>query len=171
MVGPRPRGTLPVVCDHHEIANQLYEYGYLIDAGDFDGIGRLLSDALLIADGTPMNVRGAEAIARHYASTTRLYEDTGTPKTKHIFTNMKLEIDAARGVASGKTNYVVLQQTDELALQPIVAGHYEHRFEKRGDSWRITEKKFFVDQVGDLSHHLLIDLDDAQTTSPGASQG
>ena len=95
--------------------------------------------------------------------------DTGTPKTKHIFTNMKLEIDDAHGIASGKTNYIVLQQTDELALQPIIAGHYEHRFEKRGRNWRITEKRFFVDQVGDLSHHLLIDLDATQTSSPGES--
>jgi 3-phenylpropionate/cinnamic acid dioxygenase small subunit len=156
------------VCDYHEIANLLYEYGFLIDAGDFEGIGQLLADARLISDGAPMDVRGADAIARHYARTTRCYEDTGTPKTKHVFSNVQIEIDEGRGVARGKANYMVFQQTDALPLQLIITGHYEHRFEKRGDAWRIAEKKFFVDQVGDLSHHLLFDLDTAQTDTPGA---
>jgi hypothetical protein len=157
------------VCDYHEIANLVYEYGYLIDAGDFAGIGSLLADARLIADGADMEVRGAEAIAAHYASTTRLYEDTGTPKTKHVFTNMLIEIDEARQTACGKTNYFVFQQTDSLPLQAIITGHYEHKFEKRGASWCITEKKFFVDQLGDLSHHLLFDLETSQPNAPGAS--
>ena len=155
------------MCDYHEIANLLYEYGYRIDAGDFEGIGQLLADARLISDGAPMDVRGADAIARHYARTTRRYED-GTPRTKHVFSNLQIEIDESRGVARGKANYVVFQQTDALPLQPIITGHYQHRFEKRGGSWRITEKKFFVDQLGDLSHHLLFDLDTAQTDTPGA---
>ena len=155
------------MCDYHEIANLLYEYGYRIDAGDFEGIGQLLADARLISDGAPMDVRGADAIARHYARTTRRYED-GTPRTKHVFSNLQIKIDESRGVARGKANYVVFQQTDALPLQPIITGHYQHRFEKRGGSWRITEKKFFVDQLGDLSHHLLFDLDTAQTDTPGA---
>jgi hypothetical protein len=157
------------VCDYHEIANLIYEYGYRIDAGDFDGIGRLLADARLLADGVGMDVSGADAIADHYRSTTRLYDDTGTPKTKHVFTNLQIEIDEAHGTARGRTNYLVFQQTDALPLQPIITGHYEHRFERRGGAWRITEKKFFVDQVGDLSQHLLFDLAAAQRDAAEAS--
>ncbi len=152
------------MCDYHEIANLVYEYGYRIDAGDFEAVGQLLADARLIADGMPLDVCGADAITRHYASTTRLYEDTGTPKTKHIFTNLQIEIDEARGTAQGRAHYLVLQQTDALPLQPIITGRYEHRFERRGGAWRITQKKFFVDQVGDLGHHLLFDLAPAQTS-------
>ena len=146
------------MCDFHEIANQVYEYGYRIDAGDFQGVGEVLADARLVADGTDMNVQGAENIARHYAATTRLYEDTGTPKTKHVFSNMQIEIDEANDTARGRAHYVVFQQTEALPLQPIITGHYEHRFAKREGQWRITEKKFFVDQPGDLSHHLRFDL-------------
>jgi len=155
------------MCDFHEIANVLYEYGYRIDAGDFAGVGELLSDACLRADGTSLEVRGAEAIARHYAATTRLYEDTGTPKTKHVFSNLQLEIDEPAGTAKGRAHYVVFQQTEALPLQPIITGHYEHQFEKRGETWRIVEKKFFVDQPGDLSHHLLFD-DLARPPAPGS---
>ena len=159
------------MCDYHEIANLVYEYGYRVDAGDFEGVGQLLTDARLIADGTPMDVSGADAIARHYESTTRRYEDTGTPKTKHVFTNLQIEIDEAGGTARGRAHYLVLQQTDVLPLQPIITGRYEHRFERRGGSWRITRKKFFVDQVGDLSHHLLFDLASSQTDAPAESSG
>ena len=168
--GPvRGGGTLPGVSDTQEIANLVYEYGYRIDAGDFAGIGSLLADARLTSDDGLMNVSGADAIAAHYASTTRLYEDTGTPKTKHVFTNMQIEVDPGGTTARGKANYLVYQQTDVLPLQLIITGHYEHRFEKRGDGWRIVEKKFFVDQVGDLSQHLLFDLAAAQKQATGES--
>ena len=155
------------MCDFHEIANLVYEYGYRVDAGDFEGVGQLLADARLIADATPMDVRGAEAITRHYGTTTRLYEDTGTPKTKHVFTNLQIEIDEPSGTAHGRAHYLVFQQTDALPLQPIITGHYEHKFEKREETWRIVEKKFFVDQPGDLSHHLLFEF--AAQPSPSNS--
>lgn len=158
------------MCDHHEIANIVYEYGWRIDAGDFAGIGQLFSDARLTVDGQDLEVRGAEAIEAYYTGSTRLYEDTGTPKTKHVFTNMQIEIDEPSGTARGRCHYLVLQQTDVLPLQPIITGHYEHRFERRGGRWRLTEKKFFVDQVGDLSQHLLFDLATVQGGTPDGDE-
>ena len=104
------------VSDEQAIRNLLYRYGYLIDAGDFQGIGELFQDAVLTSDTGGMEVSGADAIAKHYASTTRIYPDTGTPKTKHVFTNMWIEGDDTQGVATSKTNYIVFQQTDELPL-------------------------------------------------------
>lgn len=150
------------VSDEQAIRNILYEYGYLIDAGDFAGIGRLFSDATLSADSTDLGVSGAAAIQKHYEASTRIYEDTGTPKTKHVFTSFMIEIDDSGENASSKANYFVLQQTEALPLQPIITGHYEHRYAKLDGTWRMTHKKFFVDQVGDLSQHLLFDLADAQ---------
>ena len=157
------------MCEHQLIANLLYRYGYLVDAGDFTGIGALLSEAVVTADGTDRHLTGAEAIARHYERTTRRYPDTGTPKTKHVFSNLLIEIDGQRGLATSQANYMVLQQTDELPLQPIITGRYHHRYERRGEVWRITLHKFFVDQVGDLSQHLLFDLAEAQSGSFSSS--
>ena len=110
------------MCDYHKIANLVYEYGYRLDAGDLEGVGQLLGDARLIYDGSDDEVRGADAITKHYARSTRLYEDTGTPKTKHVFTNMQIEIDAAGSTARGRAHYLVFQQTDSLPLQPIITG-------------------------------------------------
>ena len=152
--------------DEQAIANLLYRYGFLLDAGDFDGVGRHLGDARLCADGAELDITGAEAIARHYEATTRRYPDTGTPKTKHTFSNLLIEIGPTGRTATSHANYVVFQQTEKLPLQPIIAGRYDHRYEKRGSDWRIVYKKFYVDLVGDLSHHLLFDLADAQKNDP-----
>jgi hypothetical protein len=148
-----------------EIANLLYTYARLIDSGDFAGIGELFAHARLTAESGAMDVKGADAIAAHYAKTTRIYPDTETPKTKHVMTNPIIEVDEAAGTATCNAYYTVLQATDVLALQPIIAGRYEDKFERVDGRWRYTEKKFFVELVGDLSQHLLMDLADARDTS------
>lgn len=138
-----------------EIANLLYTYARLVDSGDYAGVGRLFAHARLTAENSDMDVRGAEAVEAHYARTTRLYPDTRTPKTKHVMTNPIIEVDEAAGTATCHACYTVLQATEALPLQPIVTGRYEDTFERVDGRWRYTGKKFFVDQVGDLSQHLL----------------
>ena len=145
-----------------EIENLIYRYGELIDAGEFDAIGEHMKHATLTAEGTEMHLQGPKAIAGNYHHSTRIYPDTGTPKTKHVFTNPQLEIDEAAGTATGKTYYTVFQQTDVLPLQAIITGRYRHAFARIDGKWEITEKHFYVDQVGDMSQHLLMELDDAQ---------
>lgn len=141
------------------ITNLLYRYGELVDAGDFEGLGRLLAHAVVRDDSGALELRGAEAVTRLYEHTTRRYPDTGTPKTKHLISNPIVEIDAGARTAKSRSQYVVLQQTETLALQPIVTGRYRHTFERADDGWRIASHTFVVDQVGDVSQHLLIELD------------
>ncbi|MBW2244542.1 MAG: nuclear transport factor 2 family protein [Deltaproteobacteria bacterium] len=144
--------------DATEITNLLYRYAECIDAGDFAGVGKLFAHAVLTADGTAMRVEGADEVASHYAGTTRLYPEPGTPKTKHVITNPILEIDAAAGSAEVRSYYTVYQQTERLPLQLIITGRYRDRVERVDGHWRFASRCFFVDQVGDLSQHLLFDL-------------
>lgn len=144
---------------HAAIANILYRYAELIDAGDFDGIGQLFQHAVLESEGTAMRTQGAAAIARQYHETTRCYPDTGTPKTKHVITNVWTEVDEAAGSARSRAYYTVFQATETLPLQPVITGHYHSEYRCVGGEWRIVRHVFFVDQVGDLSQHLLMDLD------------
>ena len=78
--------------DHVSIANLVYRYGELIDAGDYDGIGELLAHAVITADGADVEWSGAEEITNMYTQSTRLYDD-GTPRTKHVITNLLIEVD------------------------------------------------------------------------------
>jgi len=147
-----------------EIANLLYTYARLIDTGDFAGIGKIFKHACLTAEGGAMDVSGADAIEAYFGSTTRIYPDTGTPKTKHVMSNPIIEVDKKKGTATCNAYYTVFQATDKLPLQPIIAGRYEDKFEKKGGRWRYVEKKYFVELVGDLSHHLLVGLSDARNS-------
>ncbi|MFP8875891.1 MAG: nuclear transport factor 2 family protein [Myxococcota bacterium] len=141
-----------------EICNLLYTYGRLVDAGDFGGVGRHFAHARITNDRSDEVAEGEEEIAAMYRRTTRLYPETGTPRTQHAFNNPILEIDEDAGRATCRANFVVFQQTDRVPLQPIIAGRYRDRFERVDGAWRYTEKHMIVDLVGDLGDHLLIDL-------------
>ena len=142
--------------DH--VRNLLGTYCARIDAGDFDGVGALFERGALFAgdDATPL-ASGAEAVAAFYAQTTRRHDD-GTPRTKHVVTNTVLDLADAAGTATARSDYVVFMATDGFALQPIIAGHYLDTFGRFAADWHFTERRFFVDLTGDLSHHLAITL-------------
>jgi 3-phenylpropionate/cinnamic acid dioxygenase small subunit len=148
------------------IANLLYSYGRLVDAGDFQGIGRLFAHAQLRDESGRLDIRGAGPVTRLYEATTRRYPDTGTPKTQHVITNPIIEVDEASGRATCRSCYTVFQRTASLPLQPIIAGRYESAFERVDGSWRFASHEFAVDLAGDLSHHLLVDLEPARGGGP-----
>ena len=54
-----------------------------------------------------------------------------------------------------RSSYVVFQGTEELPLQPIIAGGYVDRFTQDGDgAWCWIERRFSTGLVGHLSEHL-----------------
>jgi hypothetical protein len=146
-----------VLTDGDRIRNLLGEYCARIDAGDFGGVGELFARGGLAAGDGPPFVSGAEAVAAFYASGTQLHD--GSPRTKHVVADVVLAEPDADGVVVVRSSYVVHQQCDGFPLQPIIAGHYEDRFasapgvDGRDASWYFVERRFFVDLVGDLSHH------------------
>lgn len=140
------------------ITNLLYTYAERVDAGDFAGVAALLAHARVTDHSGRLDLRGAQAVQRLYEATTRRYPDTGTPKTKHVITNPILEIDEEQGTATCRSHYVVWQQTDDLPLQAIITGRYHHELLRVDGRWRIAQHRFFVDHVGDVSRHLLVEL-------------
>ncbi len=144
-----------------QIGNLIGAYSELIDRGDFDGLADLLADAGVgevprggDPDRAPQVLRGRDRLRALYESTTRRYAD-GTPLTKHLTTNLIVDIDEALGRATSRSSWLVLQAAPGLPLQPILAGRYHDRFECRDGRWRFTERLYQVDLVGDVSHHLL----------------
>jgi len=142
---------------HLQIQNLVHRYAELIDLGDFDALGDLLGQAEVGSGDHPGSLTGADAVTAMFTSTTRRYPD-GTPRTKHVTTNLILEIDDGAGTATGRSYFTVLQAVPALPLQPVVAGRYHDRFERVGTTWRFTERRFFLDLVGDVSQHQLVPL-------------
>jgi 3-phenylpropionate/cinnamic acid dioxygenase small subunit len=146
------------VSDEQAIHNLLHRYARLMDSADFTGIADLFAAATLTNGLDRVGMRGIEAITDAYVQANRVYDD-GTTRTKHVITNVELDIDG--DTATSSSYFTVLQQVDDFPLQPIVAGRYDDRFERVDGTWRFTARHLSIDLVGDLSHHLRRPLDDA----------
>jgi len=157
---PRPGdldGDAAVTDSAVAIGNLIARYAELIDTGDFDGVADLLGRAAVGADGALL--AGRDAILALYTSTTRRYPD-GTPGTKHMTTNLQLDIDEPAGTARARSYWMVFQAVPGLPLQPILAGRYRDVFGRDEGGWYFTERQYLIDLVGDVSHHMLSNLPD-----------
>jgi 3-phenylpropionate/cinnamic acid dioxygenase small subunit len=133
------------------IENLIATYAERVDAGDFAGVAELLADATFT--GGAGSVSGRDAIEKMLRESLIVYDD-GTPRTKHVTTNVVIEVDAEAGTAVSRSYFTVLQALPDLALQPIVSGRYQDRFERREGHWRFVERRVRTDLVGDVSRHL-----------------
>ena len=143
------------------IENLIYTYAERIDNGDLDGVAALFTHGRICAvENAPPEAtfEGRDGTRQMYEMATRIYPDTGTPKTKHITTNVNIEVDEEAGTASARSYFTVTQATDDLPLQIIVTGHYHDTFQRVEPTWWFDTRIMFIDQVGDLSHHLKFGL-------------
>jgi 3-phenylpropionate/cinnamic acid dioxygenase small subunit len=95
-------------------------------------------------------LRGTSQVRRAYFGVI-LHED-GTPSTKHVISNVTIEVDGER--ASARSYFTVLQARPDLPLQPIIAGRYHDQFEKVDGRWRFSERMILPDLIGDQSKHM-----------------
>jgi 3-phenylpropionate/cinnamic acid dioxygenase small subunit len=146
------------------IANILYRYAELVDAGRFEDLpAELFGDARFVVAPPPAPTLDAEAMAALMVRTTFRYPDgdgggPGTPRTRHVITNPIIEVDEAAGTATCRSCYTVLQQVDDGPLQPVICGRYHDRFVRRDGVWRLAERDYtLMDMLGDVSRHLRFD--------------
>jgi 3-phenylpropionate/cinnamic acid dioxygenase small subunit len=133
------------------IENLIATYAELVDDGDFAGVGILLADATFT--GGVGSVSGRDAIEKMLRDSLIVYDD-GTPRTKHVITNVAIDVDEEAGTAVSRSYFTALQALPDLALQPIVSGRYRDRFQRRDGQWRFVERRVRTDLVGDVSRHL-----------------
>ena len=138
------------------IADLVHAYAERIDEGDFDGVADLFADGEIVGGGVAR--RGRDEVLAMYVESTRRYED-GTPRTKHVTTNLVVAVDDAAGTATARSYFTVLQAVPgALALQPVIAGRYHDEFERVDGAWRFRRREMLPDLLGDLSRHLLFEL-------------
>jgi 3-phenylpropionate/cinnamic acid dioxygenase small subunit len=142
--------------DRHAIETLIMTYAERVDLGDFHGVAELFEHATYRAINNDVTTarHGAAEVLAALERVVRKYPD-GTPRTKHLTTNVVIELDGP--LATSRCYYTVLQQTDEFPLQVVIAGRYHDRFERHDGRWRFADRLIFADLVGDLSQHLLYD--------------
>jgi 3-phenylpropionate/cinnamic acid dioxygenase small subunit len=141
-----------------EIENLIYQYAELIDAGDLAGVGKLLSGARFISPDGDVLADGEEAIAKTYGAFTRIYED-GTPLSHHITSNVQVKVNGNR--AEARSYFTVLQATESLPLQPVMAGRYVDEFIRDESGWHFSRRQIIPRLTGDISQHVLLDISPA----------
>ncbi|MEO0493606.1 MAG: nuclear transport factor 2 family protein [Actinomycetota bacterium] len=136
--------------------NVLYEIAEAMDAAAYDRLASLLGHARLVdgASGTVL-AEGGDAAVAHFGSIVKLHPD-GTWRTKHVTTNPIVTVEGES--ATIRSMYTVFQQTEAVPLQAIIAGRYHDTFERIDGAWRLSERRYFADLIGDLSDHLTFDL-------------
>jgi len=138
--------------DQTAIAQLLFEYADRMDAGDLAGVAQLFDGAQMCSSSGSC-MEGAE-LREHLERTTRIFPD-GTPRTRHVTTNVVIHVDDSGDVALATSYVTVFHKPDDVAaLQPIFAGRYHDEFRRVGGAWRFARRTKIADLMGDLSSHL-----------------
>jgi len=147
--------------DWNAIQTLLMTYAEHIDAGRFSEAAAMFENATyrleFAARPEVATYRGAAQVEEFFAGT-RVHED-GTPRTKHVISNVIVELDGDR--ATSRCYATVFQQTDALPLQPIASGRYIDRFERVGGEWRFADRLITGFPLGDRSQHVVWHADPA----------
>jgi SnoaL-like domain len=137
------------VGDIDEIEALVYGYAERIDAGDMEGVVDLFARATWRSTLTGQVLRERAEVKAVY-DRIALYD--GSPRTKHLITNLVVDIDGAS--ATGRCSFSVLQGVvPGEPLEVVVAGRYFDRFERGPDGWRFADRLFVLDLDGDQSQH------------------
>jgi hypothetical protein len=128
------------------------QYCYRIDAGDLQGFADLFSQGTWLVQGDPSGGDTGSAEVMETLSNIILYE--GKPNTKHVMSNIQIEVDPSGETAKAQCYITVYQAVPPaFPLQPIFIGHYDDSFNCVDGNWHFTLRDISPDLPGDLSHH------------------
>jgi 3-phenylpropionate/cinnamic acid dioxygenase small subunit len=140
--------------DRDRIENLLAHYCELYDDGDFAGYAALFAGARVV--GPTATLTGADEVQAYHEENCLLYD--GSPRTRHVTTNVHIEVDEAARTARARSYVTVLQATDDFPLQAIFVGAYRDQLAEIDGEWRFVEREAVPFLVGDLSRHAKVYL-------------
>jgi hypothetical protein len=133
--------------DRDQIENLMARYCRSYDEGNFEAYAELFRHGD-IAGPTGHCATVAEVAAYHRRNCL-LYN--GKPNTRHVITNIHIEIDGA--TASAESYVTIYQAAPSFPLQVIFVGSYIDQFHKIDDQWWFKNRRAEAHLVGDLSKH------------------
>jgi hypothetical protein len=135
----------------------LYRYAERIDAGDLEGLAGLFSEAeFLDAMGRVVATGKAELFALFKAAV-KIDPNSGTPGTKHVTSNVIIEVDEVACSAAARSYFTVFQAVQGSPLQAIIAGRYNDQFLRVNNVWQFQKRCVITELYGDVSDHLHYD--------------
>jgi 3-phenylpropionate/cinnamic acid dioxygenase small subunit len=136
---------------YEAIRNLLGTYCEVMDKGDWDALGGLFAEGVLLDEQGREIARGQQAIAALWTAMVRRYD--GSPRTRHLVTGPIIEVDGDTAVC--RSSFLALQQPPEGTLIPVAAGRYRDEFACTAGIWHFTSRQFFLEQEGDMTQHMV----------------
>lgn len=130
-----------------QLTAMIYDYAELFDTADFDAF------AAQFEHGVWHKAEPGAAAVRRYIDEHVLTYD-GSPRTKHVTTNLVIDVDEEAGTATARSYVTVFQTLPDLPLGPIFSGRYRDRFERVDGEWLWRERRIINDLYGDVSRHV-----------------
>lgn len=125
------------------------EYCDSIDRGDLDGCAALFRGGRW---GIAGDLAEGEAAVRALLANVTLYK--GVPLTRHLMSNVLIEVAADGNHASARSCLMVMQGVPpDFPLQAIFIGTYHDVFVREKEQWSFRERVIYPNLVGDLSRH------------------
>jgi hypothetical protein len=134
------------------ILRLMNEYTYRIDTGDLEGFASLFEHASFHVLGDPNGALTGKDEVLGLVQNVTMYD--GIPHTKHVMTNVQIDVDESGSTASAQSYVTVFQAlAPDFPLQAIFIGHYHDVFTKAAAVWRFQSRIISPDLIGDLSRH------------------
>jgi 3-phenylpropionate/cinnamic acid dioxygenase small subunit len=138
--------------DLGEITALVNSYARLLDGGDMDGVTALFAHSTWRSEPHGRVLRGIEEIRPVYE---QLKTYDGSPRTKHLLTNLTVDVETGASTASAHCYWTVLQNVAPgSAISVILSGQYTDTFEKVDGAWCFADRLITVDLTGDASAHV-----------------
>jgi ketosteroid isomerase-like protein len=138
--------------DFGEITALVNSYALLLDAGDMDAVTALFAHSTWRSEPNGQVLRGIEEIKPVYE---QLKTYDGSPRTKHLLTNLTVDVETGASTASAHCYWTVLQNiASGSAINIILSGQYADKFEKAEGAWRFSDRLITVDLTGDTAAHV-----------------
>jgi hypothetical protein len=145
------------VTESETVERLLRRYTELIDAGDFDAIGVLFADGRIATEDGSVVATGASEVSALYETTTLRHGD-GTPRTRHLTTNIVVDVEPRGDAATAESDFVVVQRVDaDDPMVVVAAGHYVDQLARTSTGWHFVERRMVPQLFGDVSRHLTFD--------------
>lgn len=141
------------------IRDLAHRYTHLIDEARLEEVADLFAHAVYgQCDGAgtplgPVRDRDPDGVLNACRGFIRMHGSPPRPRTKHVVTNLRVEVADDCRSATSLSYFTVLQATENLPLQPILSGRYFDAFAVVDGEWVFTQRLTCIDLVGDLSEH------------------
>jgi hypothetical protein len=134
-----------------EITRLLFAYCTGIDTGRLDDTAELFAKGTwYLNPDSPLS--GADEVAAFLNESVILYD--GVPATRHVVTNIRIDLAEDRRRASAQSYVIVFQSLPGEAPFVMFQGAYDDTFAHDGSAWHFDVRRIRTDGTGDMSGHL-----------------